>query len=124
MNRFLKTQFGLTDSGAGAVARAAVIAFFVNIGYMAFMMIAMVFGRDVLDHSVASPWFYLGLLAVTLSVVYILVDLDYVKTFNATYKEACDLRLEIAERIKVIITFFLNYVNPLYFFITGKFSIC
>lgn len=76
MNRFLKTQFGLTDSGAGAVARAAVIAFFVNIGYMAFMMIAMVFGRDVLDHSVASPWFYLGLLAVTLAVVYILVDLD------------------------------------------------
>ncbi len=100
MKKLLKEKFGLTDSGVKAVARASVISFFVNLGYMAFMMIAMHFGDNVLRGVHQPARYYLALIAVTVALVYVAVDREYVKTYNATYQEASDLRFEIAERIK------------------------
>lgn len=100
MKRLLKEKFGLTDGGVKAVQHAGVISFFVNFGYMAFMMIAMYFGDNVLKGKEQSAWLYLGLVIVTVAYVSFVLDREYVKTFNATYQESSDLRLEIAERIK------------------------
>ncbi|WP_330508818.1 ABC transporter ATP-binding protein [Lachnoclostridium sp. Marseille-P6806] len=100
MRRFLKEKFGLTDRGVRAVELASVISFLVNFGYMLFMMIAMYFGDNVLRGEEKPAWVYLLLLAVTLLFVYCVVDLEYVRTYNATYREASDLRLEIADRLR------------------------
>lgn len=100
MTELIKNKFGLTDNGARSVQRAAIISFFVNIGYMAFMIIAMYFGDNLLQENYKSAWLYLSIIAVTTALVYLLVDLEYVRTFNATYKEASDLRLEIADNLR------------------------
>ncbi len=100
MKALMKRKFGLTDSGVRAVRRAALISFFVNAGYMALMLIAMYYGNHVLNGAAKSALYYLGIIAVTLVVLYVLIDREYVLTFNATYKEATDLRLEIADRLK------------------------
>lgn len=100
MKKFLKEKFGLTDSGVKSVEIASVASFFVNVGYMALMMIAMYFGYNVLNGQMHSPWHYLGIIAAVAVLTYIAIDIEYVKTFNATYREATELRLEIAGRIK------------------------
>ena len=100
MKKFLKKKFALTDSGAKAVCIAAAISFCLNLGYMAFMMVAMYFGDNVLRGNRQSGGHYLFIIAIVTVLVYFLVDLEYVKTFNATYEEAMNLRLDIAERLK------------------------
>lgn len=100
MKTLLKRNFGLTDGGVRAVRRAALVSFFVNAGYMALMLIAMYYGDNVLKGVTKPAWYYLGIIAVTLVVLYIIIDREYVLTFNTTYKEATDLRLEIADRLK------------------------
>ena len=64
------------------------------------MIIAMYFGDNLLQENYKSAWLYLSIIAVTTALVYLLVDLEYVKTFNTTYKEASDLRLEIADNLR------------------------
>ena len=100
MKTILKRNFGLTDSGIRMVRRAALASFFVNAGYMALMLIAMYYGDNVLKGVIRPAWYYLGIIAVTLAVLYILIDREYVLTFNGTYQEATNLRLEIADQIK------------------------
>ena len=82
------------------VCRAALASFFVNAGYMALMLIAMYYGDNVLKGVIRPAWYYLAIIAVTLAVLYILIDREYVLTFNGTYQEATNLRLEIADQIK------------------------
>lgn len=100
MRAFLKRKFSLTDSGARAVQRAALISFFVNVGYMVLMLIVMHYGDNVLKGAMKPAWYYLGIIAATLAVLYIIIDREYVLTFNATYREATALRMEIADRLK------------------------
>ncbi|EUB12768.1 ABC transporter, ATP-binding protein [Shuttleworthella sp. MSX8B] len=100
MKTILKRNFGLTDSGIRMVRRAALASFFVNVGYMALMLIAMYYGDNVLKGVIRPAWYYLAIIAVTLAVLYILIDREYVLTFNGTYQEATNLRLEIADQIK------------------------
>lgn len=100
MRRYLKRKFGLTDSGVKAVQRAALVSFLVNIGYMALMMIAMYYGDNELKGVARPAWYYLLIIAPTLLVLYVLVDQEYVLTFNATYQESRSLRLEIADRLR------------------------
>ena len=100
MKALLKRKFSLTDSGVKAVRRAALISFFVNVGYMALMLIAMHYGDNVLQGVMKPAWYYLGIIAITLVVLYVVIDREYVLTFNATYKEATALRLEIADRLR------------------------
>lgn len=100
MMSLFKRKFGLTDSGVRAVLRAARVSFFVNLGYMALMLIAMYYGENVLMGAIKPAWYYLCIIAVTILVLYVLIDREYVLTFNATYREATDLRLEIADRLK------------------------
>ena len=100
MKGYLKRKFGLTDSGVKAVQRAALISFLVHIGYMALMMIAMYYGDNVLRGVTKPAWYYLLIIVPTLLVLYVLVNREYVLTFNATYKESQSLRLEIADRLR------------------------
>ncbi len=100
MKALLKRKFSLTDSGVEAVRRAAFASFLVNVGYMALMLIAMHYGDNVLQGVMKPAWYYLGIIAVTLVVLYVIIDREYVLTFNATYEEATALRLEIAERLR------------------------
>ena len=100
MKSFLKKHFGLTDSGIRAVQRSSTASFLVNVGYMLLMMLAMYIGKNVLAGDIKPLWYYGILIAITLCFVYWVVDLEYVRTYNATYQESAKLRLELADTLK------------------------
>lgn len=100
MKSFLKEKFGLTEKGIKAVEKASVASFLANVGYMAFMMVALYFGSNFLDGRILSPWHYVLISAAVVAAATVFIDREYVMTYNATYMEAKDLRLELAERIK------------------------
>ena len=100
MNNYLKKKFGLTESGVKSLKTAIIISVLVNIGYMAFVSIGIYFAYNVLNNQVHSLPVYLGIIAIVTGIVYFIVDMDYIKTYNATYAEATQLRLEIADQIK------------------------
>ena len=100
MRALLKRKFGLTDGGVRAVQKAAVVSFLMNAGYKALMLIAMHYGDNILKGVIKPAWYYLAIIAVTLVVLYVIIDREYVMTYNETYKEATALRLEIADRLK------------------------
>lgn len=100
MKKFLKEKFGLTDRGVSAVINASVLSFFVNMSYMALMMVAMYYGNNVLGGTEKSALHYAAIIGVITLVAYLFVDREYIKTFNFTYEEAAGLRFEVADRIK------------------------
>ncbi len=100
MKKILKAKFGLTDNGVRAVAKASVLSFFINVCYMALMMIAMYYGSNVLDGNEKPAGHYVLIIGVVTALTLIFVDREYVRTFNFTYNESAELRFEIADMIK------------------------
>lgn len=100
MKKFMMEKFGLTENGIKAVKKSSFASFLANIGYMGFMMIAMYFGDNLLKDQSQTPLKYILIIALVAAVVYVFVDMEYVRSYNATYEEAKNLRLEIADRLK------------------------
>lgn len=80
---------------------ASIASFFVNITYMAAMMLFFYFARDILSTGQLShlPGYLLAMAAIVL-FMYLALDLEYRWTYNATYMEARDLRVSIADTLK------------------------
>ncbi len=74
MRKFLKEKLGLTDSGVSAVMKSSVLSFAVNVGYMAFMMIAMYFGNNILNGTDKAAWHYIFIIGMITAITYIIVD--------------------------------------------------
>lgn len=97
----LQKSFALTDKGARGMTMASIASFFVNITYMAAMMLFFYFARDILSTGQLShlPGYLLAMAAIVL-FMYLALDLEYRWTYNATYMEARDLRVSIADTLK------------------------
>lgn len=97
----LQKNFALTDKGARGMTMASIASFFVNITYMAAMMLFFYFARDILSTGQLSPLpGYLLAMAAIVLFMYLALDLEYRWTYNATYMEARDLRVSIADTLK------------------------
>ncbi len=59
MKEFLKRKFAITDQGVSAIRNSSIASLFVNFGYMAFMMVALYFGDNLLKGDARSWSFYL-----------------------------------------------------------------
>lgn len=97
----LQNAFALTDKGTRGMVKASVAAFFVNIMYMAAMMLFFFFAQDILSDGKLTnlPVYLIAILAVVI-FMYIALDIEYRLTYNATYMEARDLRISIADTLK------------------------
>lgn len=100
MSSWIKNYFGLTDHGANGAAKASYAAFFKFFAYMAPMMLLMYFVQDTWGVGSKTMIFYVFGIALTMAVMYILINIAYQTTFNETYKEAANLRIEIANTLK------------------------
>lgn len=97
----LQKSFALTDKGARGMTMASIASFFVNITYMAAMILFFYFARDILSTGQLSPLpGYLLAMAAIVLFMYLALDLEYRWTYNATYMEARDLRVSIADTLK------------------------
>ncbi len=102
MSKFFKNVFALTDEGAKSLVKAAMLAFFVFvISMVPAMLLMLVCDHLILGH-IYNQWLYIGVSVVTLVIMYILLSIEYEKQYNATYKEAANLRIEIAKKMSVL----------------------
>ena len=100
MKNYLKNRFGLTDKGAEGALVAIRYSSLKNLSYMLPMFLLMYVMQGLL---------ILGDFSLSLSVIaYVIIALlmifvinrDYITTYNETYKESANLRIEISEIIK------------------------
>lgn len=100
MKNYLKNRFGLTDKGAEGALVAIRYSSLKNLSYMLPMFLLMYVMQGLLN---------LGDFSLSLSVIaYVIIALlmifvinrDHITTYNETYKESANLRIEISEIIK------------------------
>ena len=100
MKNYLKNRFGLTDKGAEGALVAIRYSSLKTLSYMLPMFLLMYVMQGLLN---------LGDFSLRLSVIaYVIIALlmifvinrDYITTYNETYKESANLRIEISEIIK------------------------
>ncbi|MGT2712037.1 ABC transporter ATP-binding protein [Streptococcus oriscaviae] len=95
----LKETFALTDRGANDLFKASIASFFVYVSNMlpTFLLMLLV-DHFLLGHE-KSSWFYLGLSAFILLLLYLILNAEYDLLYNTTYKESANLRIDIAHKL-------------------------
>ena len=97
MKIWFKKHFALTDRGAKDLAKASISSFFVYIINLFPAMFLMFFLNElILDHVNSEP-LYILISAGGLTLMYLLLRIEYDALYNATYRESANLRTEIAD---------------------------
>ena len=100
MTRKVKEMFALTDAGAKGMIKASFGTFLMYIAYMLPITVLMFFINEVVENKALSIVMYLVMLGVLSVIMYIFINFSYKTTYNETYKEAANLRIEIADILK------------------------
>lgn len=100
MKHFIKRKYGLTDEGAVGTMKAGFFSFLTFLSYMLPMIIVMIFMKDSLDGVSRPTWFYWTFIGVSVVVMFIIHYFDYNASYTETYKEAANLRVDIANILK------------------------
>ena len=100
MKEYLQRTYALTERGADGLWRATVYSFLKNITYMLPMFLLMYATNGLLGFGGFNMAY--GIIGFVLigAVMFLVINKEYQTTFNETYKESANLRMEIAEGIK------------------------
>lgn len=97
---WLKNKFALTEKGARGVVKAIKASVLVNFSLMSAMVAILFFVDNLLKGNyVDNKTYYIIIFAIVV-VMYVVLNLEYKRTFNTTYAEAKDLRIAIADQLK------------------------
>lgn len=100
MKEYLRKTYALTERGADGLWRATVYGFLKNITYMLPMFLLMYATNGLLGFgSFNTAYGTLGFVLIGV-VMFLVINKEYHTTFNETYKESANLRMEIAEGIR------------------------
>lgn len=100
MSKILREYFALSDKGVKNTIKASIFAFMKYITFMLPVMVVFYFIQGLIEGTVQSWTFYAIVLTLIAIVMFIFTYIDYVKTYDVTYEESVNLRLELAEKIK------------------------
>ena len=100
MKEYLRKTYALTERGADGLWRATVYGFLKNITYMLPMFLLMYATNGLLGFGgFNGAYGALGFVLIGV-VMFLVINKEYHTTFNETYKESANLRMEIAEGIR------------------------
>jgi len=100
MKNYIMEKLKLTETGAVGVIRSSISFFFYYCSFILPMMLLMFFINGVLEGTVPKPGIYTVMLLVILLVMYFIVNRNYQITYNETYKESANLRIELANYMR------------------------
>lgn len=100
MKKYIMKKLKLTETGAVGVIRSSISFFFYYCSFILPMMLLMFFMNGVLEGTIQKPGIYTVLLIVVLLLMYYIVNINYQITYNETYKESANLRIEIANYMR------------------------
>lgn len=100
MKEKMKRYFAITDRGVNDTISASKCSFFKYLSFIMPPMLTFFFLKELVEGNLKSVWLYLGILAVIVAVMYFITAKEYTKTFDATYEESVNLRIELANKLK------------------------
>ena len=100
MKTYLKNRYGLTDKGAEGALVAIRYSSLKTLSYMLPMFLLMYVMQGLLNLGDFSPWISVIAYVIIALLMIFVINRDYITTYNETYKESANLRIEISEIIK------------------------
>ena len=100
MKEKIQRHFSLTDKGTTNIFKAARVSFCKYLTFMLPPMLVFTFLRDFTNNQLNSLYFYLGVLVALALFMYLVVAREYKLTYDVTYEESTNLRVELARKIK------------------------
>jgi len=100
MKEKIQRHFSLTDKGTTNIFKAARVSFCKYLTFMLPPMLVFAFLRDFTNNQLNSLYFYLGVLVALALFMYLVVAREYKLTYDVTYEESTNLRVELARKIK------------------------
>ena len=100
MKTYLKNRFGLTDKGAEGALVAIRYSSLKTLSYMLPMFLLMYVMQGLLGLGDFSPWISVIAYVIIALLMIFVINRDHITTYNETYKESANLRIEISEIIK------------------------
>lgn len=100
MMKWLQDRFSLSETGAKGLIKASITSFFSYVAYALPVIIILMFVNKILNGELKSAVFYVITIIITGVIMHIVLDVNYVNLYNQTYKEAANLRIDIANILK------------------------
>lgn len=97
---YLKDRFALTDKGAEGTIVAIKYSTLKNLSYMLPMFLLMYVMQGLLGLGKFNLKISVVLYIVIALIMIFVINKDYITTYNETYKESANLRIELSEIIK------------------------
>lgn len=110
MKELLRRSFALTDDGARGLIRSSASYFFYYLSLLLPMMLVFFLAWQLTEGQEPNIWLYVGLLAASAIVMYVAVDMNYRVSYNETYRETANIRIDLASRMKELpLSFFTRH---------------
>lgn len=100
MKSKLQQYFALTDRGIENVFKASRFSFLKYVSLILPPMLVFSFLQDYWNGSLKLLTIYLTLLSIIVLVMYFILAKEYKMTYDVTYEESVDLRINIANKLK------------------------
>lgn len=100
MKEKIQRHFSLTDKGTTNIFKAARASFCKYLTFMLPPMLVFTFLRDFTNNQLKSFYFYLVVLVAIAVLMYLVLAREYKLTYDVTYEESTNLRVELARKIK------------------------
>lgn len=100
MKTKIQKYFGLTDKGIKNIFKASRRSFLKYISFTLPPVLVFMFLNDYQNGHLKSLTVYMGILALIVVVMYIVLEREYTQTYDVTFQESVDLRVNIANKLR------------------------
>ena len=101
MKTYLKRAFQLSDSGVKGLAKSIWSFFLYYVSFVPPMICVFLFADRLLHGNTGKPVVYLLFMLAATLVMYLVINYNYKTTYDETYQESANLRIDLAERMRI-----------------------
>ena len=101
MKTYLKRAFQLSDSGVKGLAKSIWSFFLYYVSFVPPMICVFLFADRLLNGNTGKPVVYLLFMLAATLVMYLVINYNYKTTYDETYQESANLRIDLAERMRI-----------------------
>ena len=110
MKTYLKKAFQLSDSGAKGLVNSIWSFFLYYVSFVPPMICVFLFADRLLHGNTGKPVVYLLFMLVATLVMYLVINYNYKTTYDETYQESANLRIDLAEQLsKLPLSYFSKH---------------
>ena len=110
METYLKRAFQLSDSGVKGLAKSIWSFFLYYVSFVPPMICVFLFADRLLNGNTGKPVVYLLFMLAATLVMYLVINYNYKTTYDETYQESANLRIDLAEQLsKLPLSYFSKH---------------